>query len=78
MAPLKREIAAELCPLNPESTKKTWDHSKNERVWRETPQLFLDYDRNDLDLTGQIFESILSGKALKVGMKQVTLSIGGI
>jgi uncharacterized protein YprB with RNaseH-like and TPR domain len=69
---------AELCRLNLEFTKKTWDHSKNERVWRETPQLLLEYNREDLDLTAEIFEFILHGRVLRVGMKQVTLSIGGI
>jgi hypothetical protein len=66
---------AELCRLNLESTKKTWDHSKNERVWREAPQLLLDYNRDDLDLTAGIFELILKGRALRVGMKQITLSV---
>jgi hypothetical protein len=69
---------AELCRLNLESTKRTWDHSKNEQIWREAPQLLLAYNRDDLDLTAEIFEFILSGRALKVGTKQITLTIGGI
>jgi hypothetical protein len=68
---------AELCPLNLNSTKRTWNHSKNERVWSETPQLLLEHNRDDLDLTAEIFELVLRGKALRVGVKQITLSMGG-
>lgn len=55
---------ADLALLNLGQAKNTWDHSGNARLWQTRPQLLLDYNRTDLDLTAGLFERVVRGAAL--------------
>jgi uncharacterized protein YprB with RNaseH-like and TPR domain len=55
---------ADLALLNLGRSKEAWDHSRNTQLWQTTPQLLLDYNRTDLDLTAGLFERVVRGEAL--------------
>lgn len=57
---------ADLALLNLGRSKDAWDHSSNAQVWQTRPQLLLDYNRTDLDLTAGIFEKVVLGQPLQL------------
>jgi uncharacterized protein YprB with RNaseH-like and TPR domain len=53
--------------------KLKWDHQRNAEVWASEPQLLIDYNKVDLDLTYEIFMRVLQGEPLFLGDSTVTL-----
>ena len=62
-----------LCLYTFGEEKIKWDHRRNFEVWREQPQLLVDYNRVDLDLTHELFMRVLRGEPLFLGDATVVL-----
>ncbi len=54
-------------------TKDDWDHSRNAQVWRDAPELLMDHNRADLELTAALYELVARQKPLKIGRQTVLL-----
>jgi uncharacterized protein YprB with RNaseH-like and TPR domain len=53
--------------------KLKWDHQRNAEVWATEPQLLIDYNKVDVDLTYEIFMRVLKGEPLFLGDSTVIL-----
>jgi hypothetical protein len=64
-----------LCLYTFGEEKLKWDHRRNAEVWATEPQLLIDYNRVDVDLTHELFMRVLRGEPLFLGDATVTLPI---
>ena len=55
------------------SSKLEWDHKHNLSTWINKPELLIDYNKNDLDLTYEIFMRILKRMPLFLDNSSVIL-----
>ncbi|MDA0797845.1 MAG: ribonuclease H-like domain-containing protein [Chloroflexi bacterium] len=53
--------------------KLKWDHRRNAEVWATEPQLLIDYNKVDVDLTHELFMRVLRGEPLFLGDTTVVL-----
>jgi DNA polymerase elongation subunit (family B) len=54
-------------------TKLKWDHRRNAEVWATEPQLLIDYNKVDVDLTHELFMRVLRDEPLFLGDTTVVL-----
>jgi DNA polymerase elongation subunit (family B) len=64
-----------LCLYTFGEEKLKWDHRRNAEVWATEPQLLIDYNRVDVDLTHELFMRVLRGEPLFLGDATVTLPL---
>ena len=62
-----------LCANTFGKQKLKWDHRRNAQVWADEPQLLIDYNRVDVDLTHELFMRVLRGEPLFLGDATVVL-----
>jgi hypothetical protein len=62
-----------LCLYTFGEEKLKWDHRRNASVWATEPQLLIDYNKIDLDLTHELFMRVLRGEPLFLGDATVVL-----
>ena len=55
--------------------KVAWDHRNNARSWAQEPELMVDYNRTDLDLTHEIFMRVLREEPLFLDHTSVVLPL---
>ena len=63
-----------LCANTFGQTKIPWDHRRNAEVWATEPQLLIDYNKVDLDLTHELFMRVLRGESMFLGDSTVVLA----
>jgi DNA polymerase elongation subunit (family B) len=63
----------QLCFYTFGEEKLKWDHRRNASVWATEPQLLIDYNKIDLDLTHELFMRVLRGEPLFLGDTTVVL-----
>ena len=63
----------QLCLYTFGEEKLEWDHRRNASVWATEPQLLIDYNKIDLDLTHELFMRVLRGEPLFLGDATVVL-----
>lgn len=62
-----------LCRYTFGQEKLEWDHRHNAQVWANEPQLLIDYNRVDVDLTHELFMRVLRNEPLFLGDATVIL-----
>jgi hypothetical protein len=62
-----------LCQYTFGEEKVTWDFRRNSQAWIDEPELLIDYNRIDLDLTHELFMRVLRGDYLFLGDASVQL-----
>lgn len=62
-----------LCLYTFGEEKLKWDHRRNAEAWANEPQLLIDYNRVDIDLTHELFMRVLRGEPLFLGDATVVL-----
>jgi DNA polymerase elongation subunit (family B) len=62
-----------LCANTFGKQKLKWDHRHNAHVWATEPQLLIDYNRVDVDLTHELFMRVLRVEPLFLGDSTVIL-----
>ena len=55
--------------------KVAWDHRNNAQSWAQEPELMVDYNRTDLDLTHELFMRVLRGEPLFLDDTSVVLPL---
>ncbi len=55
--------------------KLKWDHKRNAEVWATEPELLVDYNKVDVDLTHEIFMRVLRSEPLFLGNTTITLPL---
>jgi len=63
----------QLCRYTFGEEKLKWDHRRNASVWATEPQLLIDYNKIDLDLTHELFMRVLRGEPVFLGDRTVVL-----
>ena len=63
----------QLCLYTFGEQKVKWDHRRNAEAWANEPQLLIDYNKVDLDLTHELFMRVLRGEPLFLGDATVVL-----
>jgi len=56
-------------------TSKPWNHGKNLRIWQREPDRLVQHNREDLDITEEIYKLILSGKPLMIRGRSLKLTV---
>jgi DNA polymerase elongation subunit (family B) len=57
--------------------KVKWDHRQNFQAWSDEPWRLVDYNKQDLDLTHELFMRVLRREPLFLGDATVTLPVPG-
>jgi DNA polymerase elongation subunit (family B) len=63
----------QLCFYTFGEEKLKWDHRRNAEVWATEPQLLIDYNKVDVDLTHELFMRVLRDEPLFLGDATVEL-----